>query len=104
MKKILILFFIFICIGFFAKIPEYNDLNNIIIIDKIVVKCNNNKYDLSFREVKPVKKDNGLFYKYNYYYETIDNIDRITELNQKKYHNNLYYDKAKYSYKNCNNN
>ena len=101
MKKYLILLFIIIIVSLFIRIPGYNDLNNIIVIDKINIKCIDGKYHISLREISPIKEDNGLSYKYKYHYEIINNLDDLNKLNQKKYHNNLYYDKAKKHFNNC---
>ena len=101
MKKYLILLVIIIIIGLFIKIPIYNDLNNIIVIDKVNIKCIDGKYHITLREIKPIKEDNGLSYKYKYHNEIINNLNELQKLNQKKYHNNLYYDKAKKYFNNC---
>ena len=101
MKKYLILLFIIIAISFLVKVPGYNDLNNIVVIDKIDIKCIGREYHVSLREVSPIKEDNSISYKYIYHNEVINGLDDLKVLNMKKYHNNLYYDHAMVNIKNC---
>lgn len=92
MKKIIII--TIILIGYFF-IPKYNELNNIILIDKITIKHIGNKYNIILREKYLTKEENNLKYKYKYYYDTIENINNINKLYNKKF----YLKKAKYIYK-----
>lgn len=92
MKKIIII--TIILIGYFF-IPKYNELNNIILIDKITIKHIDNKYNIVLREKYLTKEENNLKYKYKYYYDTIENINNINKLYNKKF----YLKKAKYIYK-----
>ena len=61
MKKILLL--LIIIISFY--VPKYNELNNITIIDKIIIECRNNNYNITLREKYISKKDKNQKYKYN---------------------------------------
>ena len=92
MKKIIMI--TIILIGYFF-IPKYNELNNIILIDKITIKHIDNKYNIVLREKYLTKEENNLKYKYKYYYDTIENINNINKLYNKKF----YLKKAKYIYK-----
>lgn len=92
MKKIIMI--TIILIGYFF-IPKYNELNNIILIDKITIKHIDNKYNIILREKYLTKEENNLKYKYKYYYDTIENINNINKLYNKKF----YLKKAKYIYK-----
>ena len=92
MKKIIII--IIIIIGYFL-IPDYEELNNIVLIDKIIIKRKSNKYNVVLREKYLTKEDNNLRYKYKYYYNTIENIKNINKIYNKKF----YLKKAKYIYK-----
>lgn len=92
MKKIIII--AIIIIGYFF-VPDYNELNNIILIDKITIKHKDNKYNVILREKYLTKEESNLKYKYKYYYDTIENINNITKTYNKKF----YLKKAKYIYK-----
>ena len=92
MKKIII---ITIILFWYFFIPKYNELNNIILIDKITIKHIGNKYNIILREKYLTKEENNLKYKYKYYYDTIENINNINKLYNKKF----YLKKAKYIYK-----
>lgn len=92
MKKIIMI--TIVLIGYFF-IPKYNELNNIILIDKITIKHIDNKYNIVLREKYLTKEENNLKYKYKYYYDTIENINNINKLYNKKF----YLKKAKYIYK-----
>ena len=81
MKKTIILFIIFIILSIFVKIPEYKELNNIKIIDRVYVYCD--YYEL--REVLLDKEDYN--YEYKYYKEKM--IDK----------NKYYINRAKMIYK-----
>ena len=79
MKNTIILFIILFIFSLFVKLPKYKELNNLKIIDKITIECDN--YIL--REIIPNKDNNGIEYEYKYYKER--------ELNNNKY----YIKKAK---------
>ena len=76
MKKILILIIIIIGTYLLLDIPKYIELNDLKIIDRITINCDN----IILREIIPVKDDNSIEYKYKYY---------------NKINNNFYYKKAK---------
>ena len=81
MKKTIILTIIFIILSLFIKIPKYNEINNIKIIDRVYKYCDYYK----LREVLLDKDDYN--YEYKYYKEK--------KINKNKY----YIDKAKMVYK-----
>lgn len=95
MKKILISTFILI-IMFIFLVPKYNELNNITIIDSIGIEKNNNNYIIYFREVIPVKIDNGLKYNYKIYNIKTSKLDKAVTLFEKKQNKKLYLDKVKF--------
>lgn len=76
MKKILILIIIIIGTYLLLDIPKYIELNDLKIIDRITINCDN----IILREIIPVKDDNSIEYKYKYY---------------NKISNKFYYKKAK---------
>ena len=101
MKKIIILLLVFLFIGLLFNIPKYNELNNIVIIDKIKIDCSND-IDILLREVNPVKTDNGITYNYTYYKNNIKNINMFKSSFTNKYHKSFYYNKVKILESNCN--
>lgn len=58
---------IFIILGFFLPISDYVELNHLMIVDEIGVKCSNKTYHLYFREIIPIRNDNGIHYNYKIY-------------------------------------
>lgn len=78
MKKTIILMIIFIILSIFIKIPKYNEINNIRIIDRVYNYCDYYK----LREIKLDKDD----YNYEYKYYKEKKIDK----------NKYYIDKAKF--------
>ena len=92
MKKILLL--LIIIISFY--VPKYNELNNITIIDKIIIECRNNNYNITQREKYISKEDNNQKYKYNYYKTKTNNTSNIDKEFYNKYHKTFYISKSKY--------
>ena len=103
MKKYLPLIMIFLLPLFFIKIPEYKELNNLIIIKTIEVKCDNNKYNVKLKEIIPEKNDTSIEYKYKNYEDEGDNLKEIKEKIEKKTNKKFYYRKTDYLITNCNN-
>lgn len=93
--KRLILILIIILELFIIKIPEYNELNNIAIIEEITIIKINNKYHITFKEIIPIKENNSLTYKYkNHKIKTNDltkSLEEISKTTKKK----LYLSKTK---------
>lgn len=103
MKRIILLVIIIFIVSLLIKIPKYCELNNLIIIDRIKIICNSDMINVSLREVQPIKGDNGITYKYNYYNKKVDNIRELKNTYYNSYHKNFYYDKTKYLITNCSN-
>ena len=104
MRKIIIILIVlsFITILLF-DIPKYSELNNISVIDKIKVKCHQNYYDVTLREVTLYRRDSGVTFRYNYYENDVKNLANLKEDYSDKYHKIFYYDKVKYLETNCDN-
>lgn len=66
MKKILMIMLI-IVLGITIKIPEYEELNNLAIIETIGINYNNEIYTIYLKEIIPEKKEQGIKYEYEYY-------------------------------------
>ena len=64
MKKITIIILITILLKLFLPINPYIECNNIKIIKEIEIDCNNKK---TYKEIIPIKEDNGIKYKYKTY-------------------------------------
>ena len=94
MKKIFLTLIIILEL-LIIKIPEYNELNNIAIIEEISVIKQNNKYYITFKEIIPIKENNSLTYKYKEHkIKTNDltkSLDEISKTTKKK----LYLSKTK---------
>ena len=58
MKKILII--ILLIPTLFIKIPEYVELNNLIIIDTIIIQEENNHIKIYLKEIIPTKNNQGI--------------------------------------------
>ncbi|MBQ6323747.1 MAG: hypothetical protein IJI22_02825 [Bacilli bacterium] len=102
MKKIFLLILIFTLFSFIIKIPNYIELNNLVIVEGIGLECNNDKYTLYLKEIIPIKGDNGVTYKYKYYENEAENIDDankniINDYSNKKF----FYEDTKYVITNC---
>ncbi len=95
MKKIIIIMIILIII-YISKIPPYNELNNISIIDGIGIEKKDSNYILYLREIIPNKKENGITYEYKIYQESTENILKGIENLQKKNKKKLYLNKVKF--------
>lgn len=99
MKKYILL--IIIIISFFIKIPKYNELNNIIIIDQITMDCD--KKEIILREIKPIKEDNNISYKYKNYKIKTNNLKNTNILLEKKYNKQFFYSRTNKLITNCQN-
>ena len=93
MKKTLFIIILLFSISLFIHIPDYIELNDLIIIDKISIDCNDKT--IKYREVIPYKDNNSISYKYKNYKYSFDNIDKFFNKN------NIYYKKAKIKWENC---
>ena len=95
MKKLIIII-IFITIGLLIKIPEYEELNNLAIINTIAINNKNNKTTIILKEIVPKKNDNGIDYDYIYYKSTSSSIDKALVNIKSKTKKKIYLQKCKY--------
>ena len=93
MKKTIIIIILLFIISLFIHIPNYIELNNLIIIDKINIDCKNKT--INYSEVIPYKDNNTINYKYKEYTYKYNNIDEFFKMK------NIYYKKAKINKNNC---
>lgn len=101
MKKKLILLIIFLLPLLFIKIPEYKELNNLIIIKTIEVKCTNSGYDVTLKEVLPQKEDTSIEYKYKKYEDSGNNLKEIKKTIENNTNKKFYYGKTSYLITDC---
>lgn len=95
MKKALIILF-FIIIGIIIKIPEYEELNNLAIINSIAINTNNNKVTIIIKEIIPKKNDNGIDYEYKYYKSNASSLEEAFAKIKTKTKKKIYLNKCKY--------
>ena len=93
MKKTIIIITLLFTISLFIRIPNYLELNNLIIIDKINIDCKNKT--INYSEVIPYKDNNTINYKYKEYTYKYNTIDEFFKMK------NIYYKKAKINKNNC---
>lgn len=103
MKKILIICFIGVLFSLLFNLPEYRELNNLIIINEIGLECDSNDLKTIYlKEIIPEKDDSGIEYKYkihkvdgkinNKFYITSSNvITNCFSTNEFIYNNNINY-------------
>lgn len=94
MKKIFLTLIIILEL-LIIKIPEYNELNNIAIIEEISVIKQNNKYHITFKEVIPIKENNSLTYKYKEHKIKTNDLTKSLEEISKTTKKRLYLSKTK---------
>ena len=92
MKKTIFIIILLFIISIFIHIPNYLELNNLIIIDKINIDCKNKT--IKYTEIIPYKDNNSINYKYEEHTYIYNDINEFFK--QK----NIYYKKAKIE-KNC---
>lgn len=94
-KNILLILLLVASIYIHMIIPKYNELNNIIIIDKIKIYYDNNDKKIILREIKPQRENNKISYKYKYYNIKTNNIKNLNKELKNKYNKTFYYKHAK---------
>lgn len=94
MKKIFLTLIIILEL-LIIKIPEYNELNNIAIIEEITVIKQNNKYHITFKEIIPIKENNSLTYKYKEHKIKTNDLTKSLEEISKTTKKKLYLSKTK---------
>lgn len=95
MKKILIIIFLLL-IGFIIKIPEYEELNTLAIIEGIGVSYNDEAYTIYLKEIIPIKDDQGITYKYEYYKGEGKNIEIAFKRLKDKASKKIYLKRCKF--------
>lgn len=94
MKKIILLLLILLEL-FVLKIPDYVELNDLAIIEKIYLEEKNNQYTLILKEIIPLKSDQGISYKYEYHKSTANSLDKAYTKIKNKTKKKLYLNKTK---------
>lgn len=101
MKKYLIIVIFLIFSIFIFKIPKYVELNNLMIVEGLGVKCNNDNNTIYLREVIPIRGSNGIKYKYKIYEDTSFNIDSAYQSILNKTNKKIYLRDVRYIITNC---
>ncbi len=103
MKRSLIIGILLLLPTLIINIPEYKELNNLVIVKEIEVKCNDKKYNVKLKEIIPEKEDNGIKYKYKDYEETGTSLKEIKKELEKNTNKKFYYRRTNYLITNCSN-
>lgn len=102
MKKLFII--IIIMLGaYIFKIPKYNELNNLAIIESIAVEYDGTNYTLYLKEIIPTKNDQGIKYDYKYYQEKDKTIESSYKKIKEKTKKKLYLKRCKFLITNIHN-
>lgn len=102
MKKLFII--IIIILGaYIFKIPKYNELNNLAIIESIAVEYDGTNYTLYLKEIIPTKNDQGIKYDYKYYQEKDKTIESSYKKIKEKTKKKLYLKRCKFLITNIHN-
>lgn len=102
MKNITLLILILITL-LSLKIPPYIELNDLVIIETIIIKKDNNIYNVYLKEIIPKKDNNSIIYEYKYYDSKNNNIIKAIESIQTKTDKKIYISKTKTLITNINN-
>ena len=94
MKKITLLILIIITL-LSLKIPPYIELNDLVIIETIIIKKDNNIYNVYLKEIIPKKDNNSIIYEYKHYNSKNNNIIKAIESIQTKTDKKIYISKTK---------
>lgn len=95
MKKILIIIIVII-LGFIIKIPEYEELNTLAIIEGAGISYNDEIYTIYLKEVIPIKDDQGMSYKYDYYKGEGKTISKALEKLKDNANKKIYLKRCKF--------
>ena len=91
-----ILFMTLIVISLFFNIPDYVELNNLAIVEGIGVSYKDDHYTVYLREIIPIKDDQGINYKYQYYYDDANTLENAYKKIVKKTRKKIYLDKTRF--------
>ena len=94
MKKIITITIIILSL-FIIDIPPYVELNKLAIIDSIGIDYNNITYTVWLKEIIPIKDENGINYKYQYYKGTGKTIKNAYNMIEQKTKKKLYLKRVK---------
>ena len=98
MKRSLFLFFLLFCFLFLLPIPKYQELNHLILIDTMEIKCDIDSYHINLREIIPIREDDGIQYHYKEHQLSGSNLLKLRKKMQKK---SFYYKGVRKVLTNC---
>ena len=101
MRWKLLLLVISILVLWICPINDYVELNHLIIIDEVSIKCDQNNYSLLLREIIPKNKDNDIEYNYKTYKKSGDDLDEIIKELESSTNKRFYFNSIKKINTNC---
>ena len=102
MKKIIIQVFMISIFLVLVPIPEYKELNHLILVNKIKIICTNNNINGTIFEIIPIKEDNGVKYKEKKYYTKGESLEELKINLENQTSDKFYYKSIKKIKTNCN--
>ena len=85
-----------------VPIPEYKELNHLILVNKIKIICTNNNINGTIFEIIPIKEDNGVKYKEKKYYTKGESLEELKINLENQTSDKFYYKSIKKIKTNCN--
>ena len=81
MKKIIIQVFMISIFLVLIPIPEYKELNHLILVNKIEITCTNNYINGTIFEIIPIKEEKEVKYKEKKYYKKGKSLEEFRKTN-----------------------
>ena len=103
MKTKLLIFILTFIILIIIPIPNYVELNQLVLLDSITVTCSSKNYEISVKEIIPKKEDNGIKYDYKTYKASGGNLLSAKKVLEKDISKKIYYQGIKKITTNCSN-
>lgn len=94
MKKIIPIILILISL-LFIKIPNYVELNNLAIIEKIGIQYQEKEYTIWLKEIIPLKAEQGIDYEYHYYKGSASSLKKALQQIERNTKKKIYLKKTK---------
>jgi len=95
MKKIFFVIIVFI-IAILIKIPKYDELNNLAIIESVAVIYENKDFTIYLKEIIPIKDEQGINYEYEYYHAKSSSLEKTLQKIKSNTKKKIYLKKSKF--------
>ena len=92
---------LFLLIGLILPIPDYVELNHLMIVDSIGLDCSKSQYSLYLKEVIPKGGDDGIQYHYKIYLGIGNSIEDSYQNIVQNTHKKIFLDDTKSVITNC---